>query len=118
MKKLDKFKYLLVSLINMPIDTIVGSPEDISSWEGLEDVLSRIITYEKERSCKAGVLLIQRRQFGDAYRIKSEEEAKEWMSRPVLNNPRTCEWGLEFWPRSYFEELKGKLKPTYSIDQY
>jgi len=93
----------------MPVDTIVGNPENIKNLAELESYLSKIHTYGQEGKCKAGVLLIQRRSSKGSYGIVSEEEAKQYMSRPVLNNPRTPEWGIRFYSLSYFERLKQKF---------
>lgn len=92
----------------MPVDTIVKDPERMSLDE-IDDTIHRIRTYERERDCQAGVVLIQRRQFGGLYEIVSGAEADQLMSRPVLNEPRTCEWGIKFYLPSYFEELRKKL---------
>ena len=97
----------------MAVDTIVEDPESIDTLEAAEDVLYRIKTYEREMICSAGVLLIQRRQFCGLYEIMSKEDAEKWLRKPVLKN--TCEWGLEFYPRSYFEDLKEKLRGNKDI---
>ncbi len=88
-------------------DTIVKDPERIRNLDELEGILSRIIAFEGERKCNAGVLLIQRRLFGGFYMIFSKEKADQYISRPVSD--RTPEWGIKFYPRSYFEELREKL---------
>ncbi len=43
----------------MPVDTIVKNPELIRSLVEVDDILRRIQDYELERSCQAGVILIQ-----------------------------------------------------------
>lgn len=96
----------------MPVDTIVGDPEMIRTLDEVDRDLSRIRAYERERNCQAGVLLIQRRQFRGLYEIVSKEKAKELISRPVFDDGkgnRTCEWGIKFYPRSFYEELREKL---------
>jgi len=96
----------------MAIDTLAKNPMGIRTLEELDELLLRISSYERERDCSAGVLLIQRRQFGGIYRIKSVQEAQEWLSRPVYDDGKgnhTCEWGVKFYPRSYFEELRKKF---------
>ena len=95
----------------MAVQTIVKDPERVRNIEDLEDILTRINLYEKERDCKAGVLLIQRMQSGGLYKIKSEEEAKAYLQKPVLNDMSTCEWGVEFLPHSYVEGLRKKFVP-------
>ena len=62
--KSDRFKYSIILLIPMPIDTIVKDPENIGNIDEVDDILSRILAYEKEPHSQGGVLLIQRRQFG------------------------------------------------------
>src|SRR3989344_3493433 len=96
----------------MAVQTIVGNPERIEDIIELNDTLSRIITYEQERRCHAGVLLTQNLQFGGHYRIESEEEAYAWLTKPVLNSEHTCEWGVKFYPKAYFEGLKKKFESS------
>ena len=89
----------------MSVDTLTRNPENIRTTGELQDIIDRIDSFERMRNCKAGVLLIQRRLFSATYRIVSDEEAHQWMTRPIIAEPRTVEWGLEFYPKSYFEEL-------------
>ena len=94
----------------MSVNIIVKAPEYLKTIAELEDVISRLNTYEKLTQQKAGVLLIQRRSFGGLYEIMTEIEANEWLTKPVLNNPRTCERGLKFYPHEYFEALRDNLQ--------
>jgi len=102
----------------MPVDTIVSDPEMIKNLAEVEETLSRIIAYEKERNCNAGVLSIQKRSLAGSYRIMSVEKAEQWMAKPVLNEPPTCEWGIEFYPRSYFEKLRQELSNDGAQQNY
>ncbi len=88
--------------------TVVGNPERIRSLEELENYLSRIIEFERERNCRAGIVKIQRRGLRGLYEIISEMEANELMSRMVVGDS-PVEWGIKFWSRSYFERLKYRL---------
>ncbi|HLD15314.1 MAG TPA: hypothetical protein VJB94_01920 [Candidatus Nanoarchaeia archaeon] len=92
----------------MPIQTIVKNPENIKTLKELEEFLLDIRSYERENNCEAGVLAIQRRQFGSLYEIVSKEEAEKWLSKKVT--PTTPEWGLKFYSRSYFENIKKELR--------
>lgn len=100
----------------MPVDVIVRSPRSIGNLEELDEVVSRIHAYEKESGTNAGVIHIQRRLFGSLYLIVSEEEAKRWLKTPVKQT--TCEWGIKYYSRSFFDELRVRLsskrEPQYS----
>lgn len=96
----------------MAVDTFVTNPEDIEALSEVEDFLTRLDIFERERQCESGILLIQRRQFPSLYKIVSTARAEELLTRPVHDSPRTPEWGVKFYPRSYFEDLKKKLS-TY-----
>ena len=93
------------TLFNMGIDTIVDMhPERLETVNEVEEILSKIKSYEEKMDCKAGIVLKQNRQLGGSYRIVSEKEANKG-----INNPGICEWYIKFYSRSYFEELKEKL---------
>ena len=103
----------------MGVKTLVRNPERLRRPEEVDDVLYRISIYERERTCEAGVLLIQRMGFSGLYEIVSKRGADEWMSRPVYDDGkgnRTCEWGIKFYPRSYFEELREKMRTQAADD--
>ena len=89
----------------MAVKIEVRNPERIRDLNEVDDVLSRIITYEEETNCPSGVLLIQNRQFGGLYRIKSKDEAKEY-----IDYPGKVEWGIKFYSHDYFEALREKLR--------
>lgn len=76
-------------------------PERVKSIIEVDSILFKINEYEQATKRKGGVVLKQNRQLGGSYRIVSEEEAKRG-----LENPGKCEWYVEFYPRSYFEELR------------
>lgn len=102
----------------MTINTMVEiDPEEITSLSEVDEVLAQISDYEQQKDCKAGVILIQRRQFGGLYRIVSEEEAQKYLTKPVLSKPRTPEWGVQFWPRAYFEKRKEELQSRTPEDK-
>lgn len=89
----------------MPIDTFVDiHPERLRTPAEVDQVISSLKRYERETKQKGCVVLKQNRQLGGSYRIVSEKEAIEG-----INHPRTCEWYVKSYPRSYFEELRKKL---------
>ena len=104
----------------MPVDTFVMDPADIVDVAQADDVIRRIGEYKKEMRCKkAGVLLIQKRQFAGSYEIVSDKEARELISRPVYddeNGRRTPEWGIKFYPREYFLALRERLSGNEEIE--
>ena len=101
----------------MGVDIFVGNPEKISKINELERVIQRLKQYKKEflkDNESAGVLLLQNRQIGGIYYITSDKEARELMSVPVIGR-KPVEIPIKFWPYSYFEDLRKKLKqPTNS----
>lgn len=91
----------------MALDVIINiHPEMIRTREEVVSILDKINDYEKEKHCEAGVVLKQNRQLGWSYRIVCKEEAERG-----IKNPGKCEWYVEFYSRSHFEE---KLR-EYSI---
>ncbi len=90
----------------MTLNVMVGDPEEIGSLEEVESYLSRIRTYERSHKCKAGVLVVQRRQFDTLYEIVSEAEAKGELSKPISGAP---EFGVKYYQYSYFEAFRQKL---------
>ena len=91
----------------MPIKVYVCKPERIKSLSEVVDILHRMDIYKKEYvsgHSEIGVLLMQNTHLGASYEIVSKEEADYG-----INNPRKCEWGVKFYPRSYFENLKKRL---------
>lgn len=111
--RLERFKYKRITTIfNMPINPLVCKPERIRDIAELEDILERMEIYRREyvpNHSEVGVLLIQNRQLGAIYMIESRENAEKEISKPVLSNPRTPEWGVKFYPHSYFVELRERL---------
>jgi len=99
----------------MPINPFVCNPERIVDLVELEDVLARMETYRKEYepdASEVGVLLIQNRQLGAIYIIESKENAERKKDKPISDDGmgnRSCEWGVRFYPRSYFERLRERL---------
>ncbi|MBI2672246.1 hypothetical protein HYX16_04900 [Candidatus Woesearchaeota archaeon] len=91
----------------MAVDTIVSDPGKIKNINELDNYLSKILLFEKTTKQNCGVILIQRRQFGGLYEIVSEEEAKKKLQKLVTST--TPEFGIRFYPRSYFEGLREKL---------
>ena len=89
----------------MTIDTTVDiHPRRIRTLEEVDSTLAKINNYERKKKCEAGVVIIQNRQLGGNYEVVSKEEAIKG-----IKNPRTCEWYVDFYPRSYFEDLRKKL---------
>ncbi len=92
----------------MGLDVFVNSPKNIRSLAEVDKVLEKIDAYEKQMACRAGVLLIQRRQFGALYMISSEEEALKDLAIPILGN--IPEFAIQFYTKIYFEALRDKLQ--------
>jgi len=89
----------------MTIDTFIDiHPKRIVTVAEVDNTLSKIGNYEREMKCEAGVVLVQNRQLGGSYEIVSKEEAIDG-----INNPRTCEWYVKFYPHSYFKKLRDIL---------
>jgi len=90
----------------MALDIIIDiDPEDIRTIEELEQVISKIEIYMKKTKTEAGVVLKQNLQLGASYRIVSKIKAYEGMKKE-----RIGEWYVKYWPHSYFESLREKLK--------
>lgn len=90
----------------MELDVYVGvHPERIRTIAELEDILLKIQKYEEKTGLEAGVVLRQNRHLGGSCRVVSKEKAIEGM-----NKPRIYEWYVKYWSRSYFEDLREKLK--------
>lgn len=89
-------------------------PKRIRMLEDVEDILTRIRMYESVFNCKAGVLYTQNRSLGAVLTITSAEEAKKELTKPISSEPRTPEWGLEFYTRAYFEALSERLKGKHN----
>lgn len=85
-------------------------PEQIKTLSGVEAILAKIKAFESVTSSHGGVLYMQNRQFGSALYITSEQEAAYELKKPIRNEPRTPEWGLKFFPHSYFEALQERLR--------
>ena len=97
----------------MPINPHVYKPESIRNLTEIEEILRKMDLYKKEytpKSKEIGVIYIQNRQIGGICRIVSIEESKKWLSKQVFSN--TPEFGVNYWPRSYFEELRTKFKTS------
>ena len=95
--------------IEILVDTVVSvHPKRIRHISEIDEILLKIDVYEKKVGVPAGVIVTQNRQLGGSCRIESESEAFEKKA-----NPGVCEWGVTYYPRSYFEELKKKLKIEY-----
>ncbi|MBS3108027.1 hypothetical protein J4468_03875 [Candidatus Woesearchaeota archaeon] len=86
-------------------DTISIHPKRIRALDEVDAIIFKIENYEKMLNCNAGVALRQNMQLGSSYIIVSENEANEG-----LNRPRKFEWYASFFPKSYFENLREKLK--------
>ncbi len=86
----------------MTTETIVKDPVRMTRSE-VEGTLTDILAYEAETGEPWGILKSQSRQLGAIYYLTSQKEASKEISKPVLSNPRTCEWGIKFYSRYYFE---------------
>ena len=98
---------LKARVLSMPLEVTILDPEEIVSLEEVEECLSRITAYEREKNCKAGILLIQRKQFDGLYQIVSEQQAMRELHRPISRD--TPEFGVKYYPHDYFRVLKEKL---------
>lgn len=105
-KKSSK-KYKLTKMTkSMVIDTIIGPyPMILNSQEEIDSIISKLRKVEKEKSCESVVVLKQNKQLGGSYEIVSKEEAIDG-----IKNPRRCEWYIEFYQVSFFEELKRRFE--------
>ena len=100
--------------IQITVDTTASiHPERMRSVPEVDDVLSKIRVYEQRVSAPAGVIVIQNRQLGASYRIEGRHKALD-----LIDNPRVCEWGLQYYPRSYFEDLRHSLKSEGAQQNY
>lgn len=91
---------------SISVDTTVGiHPKRIRSISEVEGILSKIVNYEQRVGSNAGVLVMQNKQLGGSYRIESESKAHK-----IIDQPTKCEWGVTYYSRSYFEELKRSLR--------
>lgn len=88
----------------MAIELLVKNPERIRTISEVDEILSTIEQYEKETGKTAGVLKMQNRQLGAIYYVTSREEANKEISAPKI-----CEWGIKFYPYSFFKALKHKM---------
>jgi len=93
---------LLTLIKNMTTETIVKDPARMTTSE-VEQTLADIIAYEAKTGESWGVLKSQSRQLGAIHYLTSQKDAKKDINMPVSSNPRTCEWGIKFYSRSYFE---------------
>ena len=91
----------------MPTETIVKDPKRMTLSE-INQTLTDIIAYEQETGESWVVLKMQNRQLGAIHHVTSQKEAEKEINAPVSSNPRTCEWGIKFYSRSDFEQLKEK----------
>lgn len=88
----------------MTIELLVKDPERIRTIHEVDEILSTIEQYEKETGKPAGVLKMQNRQLGAMYYVASREEANKEIAAPKI-----CEWGIKFYPYSFFKDLKQKM---------
>lgn len=93
----------------MTTQIIVKNPARMTLSE-LEQTLADIIAYEAETGEPWGVLKSQSRQLGAIHHLSSQKDAKNEICAPVLSTPRTCEWGIKFYFRSYFENRLNEYK--------
>ncbi len=91
----------------MTLNTIVLDPKEIQSLDEVKKYLRDLTAYEREKKCKAGVLLIQRRQFDALYYILPVERAVAELNKPITQS--TPEFGIKFYPTSYFLALHERL---------
>jgi len=100
------------SIFMIELDVIVQThPKRIKTLPEVDDILSKVKAYEQQLACNAGVLLIQNRSLGSSYRVMSVTEAEE-----ALKKQRSCEWGIRFYPLSFFEEVRRKLSEKENKD--
>lgn len=109
----DSFKYLESLYKTMPIDTLVWKPERTQNLEEANDLLARLLQYERERDCKAVILMTQRRQFPASYRIVPEYVAKKELAKPISGD--APEFGIKYYTYAYLEALVEKLNGSNGI---
>lgn len=89
----------------MAIDTFIPiHPERIRTKDQVQEILSKIETYEAAAREPAGVVCIQNRQLGFLYEVVSESEGNQW-----LKKPRIAEWGEAYYPKSYFMQKRDEV---------
>ncbi len=91
----------------MPIQPSCDDPKRLSSKEEIADVLDRILTWEEDTKSPSGVIELLRRQFGVIYYIVTDREADVFMKR---DPSESAEFGLQYYPKSYFVGLLEKTK--------
>ena len=90
----------------MKIDNFVDiHPKRIRTAAELDEIMSKIETYEQKLKCEAGVVIVQNMQLGATYEIVSEGEALSGIA-----NPGKSEQYAKFYPYSYFLSLREKFK--------
>ncbi len=100
--KNDRYKYFYCLINTMALDVIIDiHPERILNKAELVDIILKIQAFEGLLNCSAGVVVKQNRQLGSSYRVVSDKDAENG-----IKNPGKSEWYLQFFPRSYFEQLR------------
>ena len=100
--------------IEITVNTTVSMhPKRMRSVPEIDKILLKIGDYEQKVNVPAGVIVIQNKQLGASYRIEARDRALN-----MINNPRVCEWGLEYYPRSYFEKLRQSLNSDGTQQKY
>ena len=98
----------------MPINIFLDrDPKKIKNMGDVESILARIIAFEHQYNCDAGVVVIQRRQFPALYEIVSKEKGESLLKKPVLSD--TPEFGILYYPHTYFKALRDKLEGNINI---
>jgi len=93
----------------MAVDVLVDiDPQKMRTLKSIEEVLKRIINFEREHGCRTGVVVIQRKQFPPLYEIVSQEEGEKWLKKTV--SATTPEFGIKYYPRHYFEALQKRCR--------
>jgi hypothetical protein len=90
--------------------TLNFNPRRIRTLDDVEEFIFNISRYEEAKSCKAGILLTQRRNSPGLYEIVSEDEAKTELGKTIEKD--NIEFAVRFYTRTYFETLKQNLSAS------
>ena len=86
----------------MVLHTLVRNPERITNPKEIEGIINELEDCKKIEGEECVILVSQKRLTGGYFSIETKKEAEE-----SIQNKGPYEWGIEYYPPSYFEE---KLK--------
>lgn len=102
----EKGNFINEEECNINMDRKVCNPKNIKNLSDLDNVLENLDLYRSayglNEEDEVGVGLLQNRQFGGTYKIVSKYQVKE-------SKKNKSEWYVEYYPLSYFKDLRKKL---------